>query len=126
MPASYQLDPASQLVRCTVSGVVTFDGMMVHFKKLQADPAFTFKETARILWDFTASTACDHSVAKFIPEAESWPLSPQVRRALVAAPGTEVQKLLSLWVLHRAVRGDNLVRIFDAMDPALEWLAPPA
>ncbi len=125
MPISYLIDPPNRLVSCSVSGTVTIDEVQAHRDRLHRDPAFTFQETAGILWDFSAATHFDHSMAKAAPLAESWLLSPKVRRALVSKPRTEIRKFLSLWVLHRATRRDLHVRNFDSVALAQQWLAQP-
>jgi hypothetical protein len=125
MPISYLIDSPNRLVSCSVSGTVTIEEVQAHRDQLHRDPAFTFQETAGILWDFSATTHFDHSMAKAAPLAESWLHSPKVRRALVSKPRTEIRKFLSLWVLHRATRRDLHVRNFDNVALAQHWLAEP-
>jgi hypothetical protein len=126
MPISYRLDAPHLLVCCSATGVITLGELQAHQKKLNADPAFAFKDTARVLWDFSATTRFDHSAAKIIEVAESWLVSAKVRRALVAQPKGEIKKFLSLWVLHRATRRDPHVRLFDTVELARQWLDQPA
>jgi hypothetical protein len=125
MPISYQIETENQLVRCAATGTVTIAEVQAHQARLHADPAFTFQATASILWEFGASARFDHSIAQAVPLAESWLISPQVRRALVSEPHTEVRKFLSLWVLHRATRRDAQVRTFDDATQARQWLGQP-
>ena len=105
--------------------MITHGELVANQQQLDADPGFTFKDHGGILWDFTGAVRFDHSAAKFAQEAEAW-LSPiQIRRALVAKPGSDVAKFLSLWVLHRAVRHDPLVQLFATVEQAQHWLDQP-
>jgi hypothetical protein len=126
MPITYRIDAPNLLVACAANGVITFDELQAHQKKLNADPAFIFKATARVLWDFSGTTRFDHSAAKIIQVAESWLVSDKTRRALVAKPKSEVAKFLSLWVLHRATRRDPHVRLFNTIEQAQQWLGQSA
>ncbi len=125
MPISYRIDAPNRLVCCTATGVITLDELEAHDKRLQADPAFIFKETACVLWDFSATSRIDHSVAKYAQIAESWLVPAKSRRALVASPTGEVRNFLSLWVLHRTVRRDPHVKLSDSLEKARQWLNPP-
>ena len=125
MAISYRIDASNLLVCCTASGAVTLAELEDHRKRLNADPAFAFKEHARVLWDFSATTHFDQSAAKYVETAESWLVSAKSRRALVARAEGEVRKFLALWVLHRTARRDPHVRLFDSMEKAREWLNLP-
>ena len=125
MPITYQVDASRRSVRCLASGVISLADLLAHQKKLNTDPGFTFKDEARILWDFSEATRFDHSATKIVQEAESWLNSNRARRALVAKPKSEVAKFLSLWVLHRTVRSDPHVQLFGTIEQAQQWLDRP-
>jgi hypothetical protein len=122
MPITYQLIPADSLVNCSATGSVSFDELQALQAKLNSYPAFTFKDRARMLWDFTAVTRFDHSVTKMAQVAESWLVSAKTRRAVVAKPNTEAGKFMTLWVLHRIARQDPFVQNFATVEQARHWL----
>lgn len=125
MAITYRIDAAKRLVSCSAEGKIALAEFVAHQQRLEADAAFTFKDTANILWDFSGTTHFDHSMAKLTQLAEAWFVSGKVRRALVAKPKSEIRKFLSLWVLHRATRKDPHVQLFDSVEQARRWLEQP-
>lgn len=123
MPCGYEINPALRLVRSHLRGLVTYDEIMEHRRKLLADPAFRADYSQ--LTDLTEMTGTSVTSDEIQQLARGSPFVPAARRAAVA-PADVAFGLTRMFASFRESNSpQEQFRVFRKLEDAMEWLALP-
>ncbi len=122
MPAEYSIDKDRRLVLSTASGVLTEKDLLDLVARLRNDPDFS--PEYRELFDFTAVSHFDLSQNQILALVREDVFALSARRAFVVTSDLGYG-ILRMVQSHRAVKGDEGIRIFRDRPSALAWLKAP-
>ena len=117
MSVKYSIDKSQRLIVTVGEGVVRFEDVRDHQNRLLAD--LDFDPTFDQLIDMTPTTRLDLSADQARTIASRAVLSPDSRRAIVAAKPYIFGLGRMMEVYHE---GLAQAHVFDSMDEALNWL----
>ncbi len=121
MPAFYKIDKERRLVLSTASGVFTLADAVSHMERLSKDQDFdpTFSQIS----DFTHVTTIDLSNDEIRQLARRTIFSAHSRRAFIA-PNETIFGIGHMFEILRGLEGEKGIRIFRALEEALDWVFP--
>ncbi|HKW61742.1 MAG TPA: hypothetical protein VJN89_04285 [Candidatus Acidoferrum sp.] len=121
MPAFYKIDKERHLVLSTASGVFTLADAVSHMDRLSKDPDFdpSFSQIS----DFTHVTRIELSGDDIRRLAQKTIFSAHSRRAFIAANETTFG-IGRMFEILRGLEGEKGIRIFRALEEALDWVFP--
>ena len=119
MPAFYKIDKGRGLVLSSASGVFSLADALGHQQRLLKDPDFdpSYSQIA----DFTHCTQFDLSGDDVRTMAERTVFSPSSRRAILV-PNDLAYGLGRMFEMLRENEGEKGIRVFRALDEALDWV----
>jgi len=119
VPYYYKIDKEHRVVLTTAFGAVTLADLLAHREQVLNDP--DFDPTYSQIVDFTQATKMEVRGQDVEQFAQYDLFSPQSRRALVA-PSNEKYGLCRMYATLREVHGETGIRVFHAIDEALDWV----
>jgi hypothetical protein len=121
VPASYQIDKARRLVISTASGFLTAADILVHQRKLLADPCFD--PACSQIVDCSAVTGIDLSPDDVRAVTAATIFSAHSRRAVLVATDEQFG-FARMFKMMREAQGEYGIRVFRDRAEALRWALP--
>ncbi len=120
MPLSFVIDKQRRLVTSTASGVFTYADIAGHQRQLKNNP--DFDSSFDQLFDGTAVTKIELTAAEIQTVARQRLFAGGSRQALVASNDFAYGMARMFEMYREASRTGRLVRVFNSLDAAQEWL----
>jgi hypothetical protein len=119
VPAFYKIDKERRVVLSSGAGVLTRADIQGHMDRLSNDPDFD-PSYSQIL-DFTHLSGIEIGPEDVRQFAQRNIFSPQSRRAFVVKDDLQYG-LARMFEIHRELNGETGIRVFRAIDEALDWV----
>jgi len=119
LSAFYKIDKERGLVMSTGAGVLTKEDILGHMDRLSKDP--DFDPDFCQLMDFRQITAVEFGPEDVRQFAERTIYSSRSRRAIVVKDDLQFG-LARMFEIHRELNGESGIRVFRAVDEALDWI----